>query len=94
MAFYTYILASKRNGTLYVGSTADLRVRIFDHKEGTRPGFSQTYGVYTLVWFEAHETREGANTRERQIKEWRTSLETATNRRRKRGMGGFVRKAE
>lgn len=71
LAFYTYIMASARNGTLYTGSTDDLRVRIFDHQEGTRPGFSKRYGVTRLVWFETHETREAAKTRERQIKDWR-----------------------
>ena len=69
--FYTYILASQRNGTLYTGMTDNLRKRVHDHKVGSIPGFTKTYGVKTLVWFESFETRGGAFTRERQIKEWR-----------------------
>ena len=60
MAFYTYILASRRNGTLYVGSTDDLSRRVWEHKEGIRPGFTSKYGVKDLVWFEVHDEREGA----------------------------------
>ena len=69
--FYTYILASQRNGTLYTGSTDDLSKRVFDHKEKVRPGFTAKYGVHMLVWFESFEMRESAFRRERQIKEWR-----------------------
>ncbi len=67
--FYTYILASKRNGTLYTGSTDSLSRRVFEHREGAIPGFTTKYGVKMLVWFEGHETREAAFRRERQIKE-------------------------
>ena len=70
MPFYTYILASARNGTLYTGSTDDLAKRVYDHKMKVRRGFTEKYGVATLVWFEVHETRETAFRRERQIKEW------------------------
>ena len=68
--FYTYILASRRNGTLYTGSTDDLARRVWEHKENIRPGFTSKYGVTLLVWYEAIETREGAVLRERQIKKW------------------------
>ncbi len=70
MAFYVYILASRRNGTLYTGMTDNLVARIWQHKEGIIPGFTRDYGVKTLVWFEAHESRISALTRERQIKKW------------------------
>ena len=70
MYFYTYILASRRNGTLYTGSTDDLARRVWEHKEKIRPGFTSKYGVTLLVWYEAIETREGAVLRERQIKKW------------------------
>lgn len=73
MAFYTYMLASRRNGTLYVGMTDNLRKRIHDHRIGSLPGFTKLYGLSTLVWFESHENRAGAFRRERQIKEWRRS---------------------
>ena len=73
MAFYVYIMASKRNGTLYIGSTDSISRRAWEHREGLRPGFTRKYGVHILVWYEACDTREGAKTKERQMKEWRRS---------------------
>ena len=70
MPFYVYILASKRNGTLYIGSTDDLPNRVFEHKEKVRPGFTSKHGVGLLVWHEPHDTRESAFKRERQMKKW------------------------
>jgi len=70
MAFYVYILASQRNGTLYIGSTDNLTKRVWEHREGLRPGFTRKYRVKMLVWFQAFETRSGAFRRERQMKEW------------------------
>ncbi|HTS41478.1 MAG TPA: GIY-YIG nuclease family protein [Xanthobacteraceae bacterium] len=70
MHFYVYILASKRNGTLYVGMTDNLARRVWEHRTNAVPGFTRRYGVKTLVWHEAHETRESAFTRERQLKKW------------------------
>lgn len=69
--FYTYILASRRNGTLYTGSTDDLAKRVYEHRERARRGFTSKYEVHILVWFESFEMRESAFRRERQIKEWR-----------------------
>jgi putative endonuclease len=69
--FFVYILASKRNGTLYTGSTDDLGKRVWAHKSKALKGFTAQYGVDKLVWYEAHETRDGAFRRERQIKEWK-----------------------
>jgi putative endonuclease len=66
-----YILASKRNGTLYIGVTSDLPKRIYEHKHDLTPGFTQKYGIHTLVYFEIHDTMEAAITREKQIKEWK-----------------------
>jgi putative endonuclease len=66
-----YILASGRNGTLYTGVTSNLIKRIWEHKNKFVPGFSQRYGVHTLVWFELHPTMESAITREKCIKEWK-----------------------
>jgi len=65
-----YLLASQRNGTLYVGVTSDLIKRVYQHKNNLADGFTQKYGVHTLVWFEQHETMESAITREKQIKKW------------------------
>ena len=66
-----YILASKRNGTLYTGVTGKLAQRVHQHREGTLPGFTKKYGVFRLVYVETHETMEAAITREKQIKEWK-----------------------
>jgi putative endonuclease len=73
MYFHVYILASSRNGTLYVGMTDDLVKRIWMHREEVLPGFTKDYGVKSLVWYEQHESRESAFTRERQIKKWNRS---------------------
>lgn len=70
MSFYVYMLASRRNGTLYTGMTDDLARRVWEHQTGAFPGFTKRYGVRTLVWFEVHETREAAFKRERQVKKW------------------------
>jgi putative endonuclease len=70
MAFYTYIVASQRTGTLYVGSTDSIVVRTSQHKQKIRAGFTAKYGVDRLVWYEVHDTRSGAFKRERQIKKW------------------------
>ncbi len=66
-----YLLASQRNGTLYLGVTSDLVGRIRQHKEGTHPGFSKRYGVTALVWFEQHAGIADAIAREKQLKKWR-----------------------
>lgn len=63
-----YIVASKRNGTLYNGVTSDLPRRIFEHREGLIAGFSKKYQCKILVWYEMHETMTDAITREKQIK--------------------------
>ncbi len=65
-----YILASKPNGTLYVGVTSNLAKRVWEHREGVVPGFTRDYGVKRLVWFEAHERIETAIQREHNIKHW------------------------
>ena len=66
-----YILASKRNGTTYIGVTSDLPRRVWMHKEGLVEGFTKRYGVHTLVWYELHETMTEAITREKQLKRWK-----------------------
>ena len=65
-----YILASRRNGTLYTGVTSDLHGRIQRHRTGQLPGFTRKYGVKLLVWFEQHATMEQAILREKRIKRW------------------------
>ncbi len=68
---YVYLLASQPQGTLYAGMTDDLVRRVWEHKIKAVSGFTAKYGVDRLVWFEVHETLEGALRREKQIKEWR-----------------------
>ena len=70
-SYYIYILASKRNGTLYVGSTSDLIRRIYEHKKNFVEGFTKKYGVHNLVYFEECDDRNAAILREKRIKEWK-----------------------
>jgi len=67
---YTYILASKKHGTLYIGITSDLIKRIWEHKEDQADGFTKKYGVHTLVHFEAFNDVKSAIEREKQLKRW------------------------
>lgn len=69
--YYTYILASKRNGTLYVGCTNDLVRRVYEHKNDFFKGFTKKYGVHMLVYFEQCDDFDSALQREKQIKEWK-----------------------
>jgi putative endonuclease len=66
-----YILASRRNGTLYVGVTSHLVRRIWEHKQDLVAGFTKRYRVHTLVWYEPHASMPSALAREKAIKEWR-----------------------
>ena len=68
---YVYIMASKRNGTLYIGSTSDLPARAYLHREGLIEGFTKEYGCKLLVWYEVHESIDGARHRELQMKKWK-----------------------
>ena len=68
--FYVYILASKRNGTLYTGVTSNLIKRIWQHKNELVEGFSKKYNVKNLVYYETHSNVESAITREKRIKKW------------------------
>ena len=65
-----YILASRRNGTLYIGITSDLPKRVWEHKNDAVENFTKKYAVHDLVWFEAHETMGNAIEREKNIKKW------------------------
>lgn len=69
--YYVYILASGRNGTLYVGMTNDLVRRVTEHREHVLPGFTKRYGVTRLMWFETHSWIDAAIKREKQIKAWK-----------------------
>jgi putative endonuclease len=65
-----YILASQRNGTLYIGVTSDLVQRVWQHKNDVFEGFTKEYGVHMLVYFELHEDMESAIIREKRLKKW------------------------
>jgi putative endonuclease len=71
MPFFVYILASKRNGTLYVGVTNDLVRRMTEHKAKLVPGFTRQYGVTLLIYFEAFDSILEARAREHSLKRWR-----------------------
>ncbi len=66
-----YILASKRNGTLYIGVTSDLVKRIWEHRNNLVDGFTKRYNVHRLVWYELHESMESAIVREKRVKDWK-----------------------
>lgn len=68
--YFVYLLASKRNGTLYIGITNDLTRRTLEHKHGLVPGFTKKYGVNILVYFESFDRIEDAIAREKQLKGW------------------------
>ena len=65
-----YILASRPNGTLYIGVTSDLPGRMYEHRKGLIPGFTRRYGVKSLVWYENHARIEDAIQREKNVKHW------------------------
>lgn len=69
--YFVYIMASKRNGTLYVGVTNDLIRRAYEHKNKTKEGFTSRHDVSRLVYFETHEDVNEAIKREKQLKKWR-----------------------
>ena len=71
MAGYVYILASKRNGTIYVGCTTDLTKRMYEHRNGLSRGFTRQYGVKRLVYVETYHDVSDAIVRERRMKDWR-----------------------
>jgi len=70
MQYYVYILASNKNGTLYVGVTSDLIRRVFEHKSDFIEAFTRKHQVHDLVYFEVTESVESAIAREKQLKKW------------------------
>ena len=66
-----YILASERNGTLYIGVTADLIKRVWEHKSNLVEGFTKQHQVHDLVWYEMSDSMESAIVSEKQLKEWK-----------------------
>ena len=78
VAYYVYILASKKNGTLYIGVTNDLARRVYEHKQSVVDGFTKKYDVHRLVYFEVHDYGQAAIQRERTMKhrrrDWKIAL--------------------
>ncbi len=71
MSYFVYVLASKRNGTLYIGVTDNLIRRVYEHKNNLVEGFTMRYGVHDLVYFEEHRDINQAILREKQMKKWK-----------------------
>jgi len=69
--FYVYIMASRRNGTLYIGMSSNLVQRVWQHKNNLVEGFTEKYNVKNLVYYEVHDSAESAINREKQLKKWR-----------------------
>jgi putative endonuclease len=72
-----YILASRRNGTIYIGATSDLLARLYKHREGLTRGFAAEYKAYRLVHYETLDTMPDAIKREKQLKAWRRAWKVA-----------------
>jgi len=70
-AGYVYIMASGRNGTLYIGVTSDLVKRVWEHRNGLVPGFTKTNGCKLLVWYAVADNIQAARQRELQMKKWK-----------------------
>ena len=72
--YYTYILASKRNGTFYTGVTNDISRRVYEHKNGLADGFTKKYGITMLVYYETYQDVGDAIRKEKLIKKWKRSI--------------------
>ena len=77
MNYFVYLMASRKNGTLYVGVTNDLVRRVYEHKNGLVQGFTSRYTVHQLVWFESTPSVESAIDKEKQIKNWKREWKLA-----------------
>ena len=70
-AGFVYIMANRKNGTIYLGVTSDLAKRAWEHRSGVVSGFTKKHGCKLLVWFEAHDDLQDARQRELRMKEWK-----------------------
>ncbi|PPQ42791.1 GIY-YIG nuclease family protein [Rhodopseudomonas palustris] len=77
MPYYVYLLASRKDGALYVGVTNDFVRRSYEHRTKAVPGFTSKYNIAKLVWFEIHDDPISAITREKEIKKWRRAWKVA-----------------
>jgi len=71
MAYYVYVLASRKDGAIYIGATNDIVRRVFEHRQKAVPGFTTKYNITRRVWFEVYDDPASAITREKELKEWR-----------------------
>jgi putative endonuclease len=77
LSYFVYLLASRVNGTLYVGVTNDLVRRVHEHRTDAVPGFTSHYGIHRLVWFDSTPSVEAAIHREKQMKNWKREWKIA-----------------
>lgn len=77
MTYHVYLLASRKEGALYLGITNDLVRRVYEHREKLTPGFSSRYNITNLVWFETYDDPTSAIAREKEMKKWRRAWEIA-----------------
>ena len=75
---YVYIMASGRNGTLYIGATSNLVKRAWEHRNGLVPGFTREHACKLLVWYEVHDDLQEARLRELQMKKWKRLWKIST----------------
>ncbi|MEH2525991.1 MULTISPECIES: GIY-YIG nuclease family protein [unclassified Bradyrhizobium] len=73
MSYYVYIIASRRDGAIYIGVTNDLVRRVYEHRSKAVPGFASKYNITQLVWFEVYADPVSAITREKELKKWKRS---------------------
>ena len=90
--YYVYMLASGRSGTLYTGVTGDIVKRIWDHRNGTVEGFTKSYDVHVLVWYEPHQDINEAIAREKRIKKWNRAWKIALIEKANSGWNDFYEK--
>ena len=83
---YVYIMASRRNGTIYIGVTSDLPGRVYQHRNGIIAGFTRKYGCKLLAWYEAHDDIQDARARELRMKKWKRQWKLARDRNNEPGV--------
>ena len=76
MAYYVYILASRKDGATYIGVTNDIVRRVYEHRIKAVPGFTSKYNISRLVWFEIYDDPTNAIAREKELKKWRRDWKT------------------
>ena len=76
MSYYVYILASRKDGAIYIGMTNDIVRRIYEHRTKAVPGFTSKYNITRLVWFEIYDDPISAISREKELKKWKRGWKT------------------